>query len=179
MTQEISILIKALRMPLMVAVVFIHCFIIDDPEMPVVTFVERLFSNILPSVAVPMFLFFSGYLFFTKDDGKFTFNGYLTKLKKRSRTLLLPYLIWNTLVIIAFWAMHRFTPSAINPDFENIANFTLPQLLNCYWKGSGGFPIAYQFWFIRDLILFVIAAPLFFGVAKKLNLWGLIPLTIL
>ncbi len=179
MTEKISILIKALRMPLMIAVVFIHCFILDDASVPFVTFVERLFSRILPSVAVPMFLFFAGYLFFVKDNGIFTYYSYCQKLKKRIKTLLLPYIIWNGITVLAFWLIHRFLPGFINPEFENIANYPPPQLLNCFWMGSGGFPIAYQFWFIRDLMLFVIASPLFYAIVCYLRQYGLLIFTVI
>ena len=45
-------------------------------------------------VAVPVFFIISGYFFFyqTKVFGKET---YFKKLKKRIRTLLIPYFLWN------------------------------------------------------------------------------------
>jgi hypothetical protein len=154
----------------MVGVVFIHCGIyptgVEAEELPVVRFVETLFSEILPGVCVPLFFLFAGYLFFAKcEKGSVMF--FVQQYKKRFKSLVIPYVFWNIVVMTIFRAMHRFTPQLINPDFENIANFTPPQLLNCFWKGSGGFPIAYQFWFIRDLIVVILFAPIIYFLFAK------------
>ena len=47
-------------------------------------------------VAVPVFFIISGYFFFyqTKAFGK---EAYSKKLRKRIKTLLIPYLLWNLL----------------------------------------------------------------------------------
>ena len=69
-----------------------------------------------------MFMAISGYLFFAKTT-TLTPRVYLDKLRSRGRSLLVPYIFWNAIVIGCFWAMHRFTPSLINPNFENVANY--------------------------------------------------------
>lgn len=76
-------------------------------------------------------------------------------------------MVWNFFTIVVFWSIHHFTPSLINPDFENIAIFSPLRLLNCFWKGSGGFPIAYQFWFIRDLMIIMLLSPIVYGFVRK------------
>lgn len=155
MTKEISTLISTLRLPLMVAVVFIHCSLTDDASMPLVTTTELIFSSILASPAVPLFMFFAGYLFFINVP-HLNISSYFSKLKSRFHTLFIPYILWNLIVMVFFLLIHKFCPRLINADFNNIAAFSLPQLLDCFWTGSGGYPIAYQFWFIRDLLLLVI-----------------------
>lgn len=146
-------------MPLMVAVVFIHCSLTDEVSMPLVTTTELIFSSILASPAVPLFMFFAGYLFFI-NISDFTTTNYFSKLKSRLRTLLIPYIIWNLLVMVFFLLIHQFGHNLINPNFNNIASFSISQILDCFWRGAGGYPIAYQFWFIRDLILLVVLSPL-------------------
>jgi len=163
MTKEISCLIANLRLPLMVCIVFIHCYIVRRPNMHTVEFIENLFSNILSSAAVPLFMFISGYLFFVLMP-QFSFHDYVSKLKKRFRTLLIPYLIWNTIIICCFWCIHVFMPTFINPDFEPVNRFNLIQFLNCYFSFKG--PIAFQFWYIRDLMVFVLLAPLVYLMVK-------------
>lgn len=67
-------------------------------EQPLSATVYRLFSWGLCTLAVPTFFMFSGYYFFTKLqewDNRF----YLSKLQKRTKTLLLPYVLW---ISIAF-----------------------------------------------------------------------------
>lgn len=161
-----SNIISNLRLPLMVMVVFIHSYLTKSDSMPTVTFVEDIFSKCIPIVAVPTFMFISGYLYFAKFR-HFTLLFYKVQTLKRIRTLLVPYIIWNTFVICVFWSLHRFAPTMINPDFENIQDYTVIQLLDCYWRGSGGFPIAYQFWFIRDLFIITLVSPLIYLIAKS------------
>ena len=57
-----------------------------------------LFSEGLCRVAVPFFFLISGYLFFVRLEewDKFV---WFDKLKKRGKTLLAPYLIWNFIAI--------------------------------------------------------------------------------
>lgn len=61
--------------------------------------VRILFSLGLCQVAVPIFFLISGYLFFVRleewDTGIWT-----GKLKKRIKTLLIPYLIWNIIAAL-------------------------------------------------------------------------------
>ena len=115
MTKEISVLITTLRLPLMICVVFIHSELKEPTSSVVLSFAQSWFSRILPTVAVPLFFFFSGYLFFVginrEGRNRLNLNILLNKLKKRFRTLLIPYLIWNTIVILAFGFLHRFLPS--------------------------------------------------------------------
>lgn len=166
----------------MICVVFIHSELKESTSSVVFSFAQSWFSRILPTVAVPLFFFFSGYLFFVginrEGRNRLNLNILLNKLKKRFRTLLIPYLIWNTVVILAFGFLHRFLPSLINSSFENVSGYSFLQLLNCYWKGSGGFPIAYQFWFLRDLMIAMLFSPITYWFVKK-SAWVILVLTIL
>lgn len=145
--------------------------------MPVLDVLVELFTIKLPSVCVPMFYFFAGYLFFAKVQ-TFGLSDYWSRIKKRAQTLLIPYLFWNAAVIVFFWAMHRFASAYINPDFENVTTFSFAKLLNCFWGGSGGQPIAFQFWFIRDLMVVMVASPLTYLIVRRSYL-GIIVLTFL
>jgi len=110
-------------------------------------------------------MFFAAYLFFINIT-VFDKVTYLSKLKSRFRTLFIPYVLWNLLVILFFGIIHYFAPGMINPNFNNVANFSIIQLLDCFWAGVGGYPIAYQFWFIRDLILLIILSPLVYLIIR-------------
>lgn len=163
---EVSDAISWLRFPLMFGVVLIHSGISAGEGYPALDFIVRLFTQSMPAFCVPMFLAISGYLFFAKTPA-LTPRIYLDKLRSRGRSLLVPYIFWNSVVIGCFWAMHRFTPSLINPNFENVANYSPLQLLRCFYDGSGGQPIAFQFWFIRNLMLLVVASPLIYILFRR------------
>ena len=100
--------ISALRFPLTVGVVFIHFNVLSDnlavrgtgnaehfPTWLVCMF--NLFSEVLPRIAVPLFFIISGYLFFRSG---FMIRTYTDKLRRRVRTLLVPYILWNLLYLI-------------------------------------------------------------------------------
>jgi surface polysaccharide O-acyltransferase-like enzyme len=170
MNSEISRTITALRFPLIVGVVLIHSGIFPigytESQLPILAFVEQLFSKVLPRFCVPMFFMIAGYLFFAKCD-KPTIAFFVKQYKKRFKSLVIPYIFWNAVVIAIFWTLHRFVPGSINPDYENVANYPPHQLLNCFWAGSGGQPIAYQLWFLRDLIVSVVFTPIVYLLFAK------------
>ena len=106
--QLLSQVISWLRFPLILLVVFIHCPGLPDlcPWIPI-TSVHDCMLNIynvsrslvnpgLTRIAVPMFFIISGYLFFAniKTLDK---EAYTRKISSRIKSLLLPYLAWNTL----------------------------------------------------------------------------------
>ena len=98
-----SRVIAFLRFPLIVGVVFIHNYrpsIIvgnevmgSETHMPTYSFIGQLFSQYIGWISVPLFFFFSGFLFFYKAD--YSLQTYIYKIKRRISTLLIPYLFWN------------------------------------------------------------------------------------
>jgi surface polysaccharide O-acyltransferase-like enzyme len=167
---EVSKRITLLRFPLIVGVVFIHAYGAEEnlsgetiraaSVSKIVYFVQDLFSQVLPRVAVPLFYAISGYLFFAKFDG--SKKSYSTRLQSRVNTLLIPYLIWNTLTIICFALAQAFplTNYFLSGQNKLVAEFGLLDYFNAFFGyGPKRQPIAYQLWYIRDLILLVILAP--------------------
>ena len=141
--------ISALRFPLTVGVVFIHFNVLSDnlavrgtgnaehfPTWLVCMF--NLFSEVLPRIAVPLFFIISGYLFFRSG---FMIRTYTDKLRRRVRTLLVPYILWNLLYLIrtAFRDIPAF--SGLSHDTAQ-ANWSLSAVLACFWdKSRGVFPV--------------------------------------
>lgn len=79
------------------------CIVWQHSRLPLIEGVPSYFStlakwNNMGSCVVPVFFFISGYFFFRN----FKINAYVSKLKSRVRTLLVPYLLWNILSAI-FW----------------------------------------------------------------------------
>ena len=98
--------ISYLRFPLIVGVVFIHSnmlvvniqgTIIRYDKWPVVAFIMNQFSSVLADVCVPLFFFISGFLFFYNSD--FSKEIYIKKVKKRIKTLFVPYIICYNFVL--------------------------------------------------------------------------------
>lgn len=173
--------ISLLRFPLIVGVVFIHNIMgqidiqgvtVSYDSRPWLAYTMIFFGNVLPAIAVPLFFFFSGFLFFYKTD--FTMTVYKKKLKSRFHTLLIPYMIWNFIgFLILLIQMHpRFhTLFPLLKDYR----IDLPEFLSYFWMkelpmdlpGEHVKPINYPLWFIRDLILLVVATPVIYWLIRK------------
>ena len=107
--QQIYKVFDWLRFPLIVGVVFIHSFgkAFDYEAMDFLNLsgvdCHNLFrisiSKVLTHVCVPTFYFISGYLFF-KGLETWDAEKYKKKLVRRVKTLLVPFLIWNTISIL-------------------------------------------------------------------------------
>ncbi len=149
--------ITALRFLLIVSVIFIHNNGNEVVNTAVSAGIRLLCSEVLARTAVPLFFFFSGYLLFVKP------RSYREVLKKKAKSLLLPYLIWNGLVLFFFW-FGQTVPylSVIFQNAENqIRNYTLYQWADAFLGlNYQGYPAAYQLWFIRDLIILNLLYPI-------------------
>ncbi len=61
--------------------------------------IRIFFSEGICRVAVPTLFLISGFLFFTRLE-KWSADIWANKLKRRAKTLILPYFIWNLLSIV-------------------------------------------------------------------------------
>ena len=161
-TQLLSSTITALRFPLIVGVVLLHVEIpCDASSYPFSAAVRYLLYNGLANLAVPLFFFISGFLFFYKTT--FTFEKYIEKLKKRFHTLFIPYLFWNLAFMALVLFFQMFLPALNNRRF--LSDYSFVDFINSFWNYSGlgyGCPILGPTWFLRDLILMVIASPVLY-----------------
>ena len=163
---RLSEAIVQLRLPLIFLIILLHCY----STMALPGEHGLYFKTIYPfslwfgETGVPGFFFISGYLFFLSK------KSYQQKLNSRFHTLLIPYLLWNALLlglyIITFIIGY---PQDINGI--NIANYTFIDYLRAFWdRGSydnGNFvPILCPFWYIRNLIIMSILSPLFYYIIK-------------
>lgn len=182
----LSKVIEYLRFPLIVGVVFIHNFssaitvggveIGATGDLPMFYYVSNLFSQVLARVAVPLFFFISGFLFFYKVEN-FNTPVYLSKLRKRFKTLLIPYLFWN-LLFVGLYILVNHLPY-VNQFFAGKEHNMVDVLIGAVdEKGTMTYPLAYQFWFIRDLIVCVVLSPLLYWIVTKTHHLGIILLGI-
>lgn len=196
--------IDLLRFPLAVMVVFIHSFgvsdsfsVVDLQTSPLTTFdiynfIRVCFSKVLPNIAVPSFFLISGYLFFKGLD-KWDNEIYFSKIKKRISTLLIPYILWNSIALL--YVIGRKTLGGIlhNSDFDIIAYFNTHGWLRVFWDShtmndsyanwlmqmvSSTSPFNVPLWFIRDLMVVIVLSPILHWVLKASRGFALIPLSL-
>lgn len=181
--------IDALRFPCAVLIVLIHVFQVS-PEVERSSFsffdtLQILLSQGVARIAVPVFFLISGYLFFSKLD-KWDWRIYGEKLRKRAKSLLLPYLLWITLAIGVEFAIALFRhwlsggPSPI----ELLSNYGWGLIYwNCGrhfvsfeenllgWAIPSAYPFDFPLWFIRDLIVLCLFAPVIHWFVRKTHGW--------
>ncbi len=184
--------IDALRFPCAVLVVLIHTFRAraDSTEFPFSPFetLEVLLSQGISRIAVPIFFFISGFLFFSKLE-KWDWSIYFGKIRNRARTLLVPYLLWVTLAILWIvalylvrhfcfgWSLSGLTEYLSSKGWglmywncaRNYLYTPTPNLLG--WTMHYAFPYNYPLWFIRDLIILCFLAPAIHYIIKKTKGW--------
>jgi len=177
-TTYLSEKIKIISFFSILLVVFLHAYNLDSTEQVEPIFfgtatwaVQDVISNGFTRIAVPLFFLFSGFLFFLNTHNG---NGFLAKMKKRCHTLLIPFLIWSLFGLIFYFVLQSIPQTAVFFTKERIADFSFEKWLLTIFV----YPIPYQLWFIRDLMILVILSPLLYLMLKNLKVWIFIPIVI-
>jgi fucose 4-O-acetylase-like acetyltransferase len=153
----------------MVGVVFIHTAFSPSTDF-FSQYLYNLGSRILPHVCVPLFFGISGFFFFY--GSRFSIDTYINKLKRRARTLLLPYVLWISAWLAFYYALQYSGLLRLEKRVEYDWN----HILSAYWDGTQApgedllCPILGQFWFLRDLMCVIVLSPLIFFGIKKLGI---------
>jgi len=162
-SEKLSKRINSLRFLLIVFVVVIHNGISEK------SFSERNINIVIPgyvkdvqtligiitAIAVPLFFLISGYLLFARE------TAFIPVIKKKIRSILLPYILWNALLVCFYFLMQTlpFTKQFFMTDAGHlIKNYSALDWLDVF---AGKFteareyqyPFVYQFWFLRDLFI--------------------------
>lgn len=177
-----------LRFPLIIAVIFIHTplneaiingiALTEEYKFPVYDIFFHIITNEIARIAVPLFFFISGFLFFYKTS-IFNRNEYVKKLKKRFKSLFIPYIFWNLTVLFLVFLSQMFLSSMLSGNNKLITDYNYTDWLNIFWNHKEEAPICYQFWFIRDLLIVVLFTPLIYYFIKYIKIYGIILLGIL
>ncbi len=164
--QRMSAAITWLRFPLIFLIILLHCYSVVKLDGPRDTYFKASypFSLWLGETGVPGFFFISGYLFYLSK------KTYIQKLNTRIHTLLVPYLLWNaillSLYLIAYAAGY---PQNIN--YRSITEYGLIDYIRLFWDrgtyDNGNFvPLLCPFWYIRNLLIMSLLSPLFYYFIK-------------
>lgn len=164
--ERLSTAITWLRFPLILLIIMLHCYSVQRLEGDHEAYFKVLypFSLWLGETGVPGFFFISGYLFFLSK------KGYMQKLKDRVRTLLIPYLLWNFLLLIIYLTAYALGyPTTICN--KSITDYGLTDYLRLFWDrgdfGNGNFaPLLCPLWYIRNLFIMCILSPLLYYIIR-------------
>lgn len=175
-----SVIFNYIKFILILGVVAIHSnvyFGYDASGAPVGRSIVEFFSDRLTKVCVPCFFLLSGYLYFNNVT-RFTKATYLNKTRRRIFTLLIPYLLWNVIGLAISLLKYRYFNYPSYGVVED-GQICLSRMLEGFWNYADGYPYAFAFWFIRDLIVFVLISPVaYFIGGKNIYVLGIFLLTL-
>lgn len=183
-----SRVVSFLRFPLIVAVIFIHCnLLVKNPELenlPIFYFLVYITMKLV-CIAVPLFFFISGFLFF--KEGFFDFALYRKKLKSRFYTVLIPYLLWNIIYFVIIGIMQLIKPDTLLILHKYIADFRWQDYLWIFWDISQITGLVDDqraclvgaFWFLQCLFFLFLVSPIIYYLVKYLRHFVLIIISFL
>ena len=137
-----------LRLPLIILVTYAHSYggvtegySVLGSEWDSYEVLKIVMSQTLVKVAMPTFFVISGYLFFANVE-QFNKVIYWQKIRRRIKTLLIPYIIWNLLMAVKLKTFN----------------------LSIFWS-----PANMPLWFLRDLMIVMLLTPIIYIGVKKLG----------
>ena len=183
-----SRVVSFLRFPLIVAVIGIHCnLLVKNPELETrsVFYFLVYITMKLVCIAVPLFFFISGFLFF--KEGTFDFALYKKKLKSRIHTVLIPYLLWNIIYFFILGIMQLIKPDTLVILHKHIADFRWQDYLWIFWDISQITGLADDqraclvgaFWFLQCLFVLFLLSPIIYYIIRYLRHFTLLIIGVL
>lgn len=124
-------------------------------EMAAVYRAEHRIGDWIGQIAVPGFFMISGYLFY-RD---FTWESLKGKWMRRIRSVLVPFILWNTIYYLGYVIGSRL-PWVTDVVGKGIVPFTLPALVDAIIH----YTYNYVFWYLFQLILLILLAPVLYPV---------------
>ena len=192
-----STIIERLRFPLILLVVFIHSFGLPyEGAEPILLhrglyeIVRTMLSGMIAHSAVPAFFFISGFLMFYHVED-YSLPVYRKKMQKRLYTLLLPYLLWNLVALLAWYL--RLRSLGISAHMIELLYADKGWLSFLWIFGVVGdanrdllgnvthltVPANLPLWYLRDLIVVSFFSPLVYVFIKRGRLVALLLLMVL
>lgn len=110
-------------------------------EMNIYHFISEGISHNLSRIRNPLFFFFSGFFFFRKLE-EWNAGFYRSQLKKRIRSLLLPYLLWNILMIAAIYIKNYAVTSFLSMEpGEELSSLRVTPWYILFWHTPANYPM--------------------------------------
>lgn len=154
----------------MVLLIYVHAYNLHprylQPFTPVQeplaagSWLQYFLANGLLRFRIPILFAISGYLF-ARHEGT---EPHGQRVRRRLRTLGLPYLLWSVLWLAVLWALEQFPVTRQAVLDAEISPFWPRQLLSQYSVGELVqrwlvVPAPFQLWFLRSLLVYNLAYP--------------------
>lgn len=120
--------------------------------------IERFFGELIAQIAVPGFFMISSYLFYRN----FKWEGLIDKWKSRISSLVIPYLIWNSIYYIGY-----VIASSIPVLRDAVGKGNIPFRADLLFDAAINHTYNYVFWYLKQLIILVALTPVIYMIAKR------------
>ena len=158
--------VDLLRLLLTVGIVFRHAELVGQTGMvPAYDAVNRGMM-LLTELCVPLFFALSGFLYFRNIPDHPGPRFFWGKIRRRLSSLLIPYLIANAVAFLCYWAAYSYAPTMMSGYFGD--NWRNPFFV--FWSG----PVNLSLWFIRDLFIAILCAPLYWLLIRFTRFWAVL-----
>ncbi|HEY4937023.1 MAG TPA: acyltransferase [Puia sp.] len=139
---------------------YLQPFTIVNEQMTFNSFVQYFLSNGLFRFFIPILFSISGYLYATHDE-----RPYGMSIRKRFRSILLPYLIWSAVGLIFTYTIELSTYGRGIVETTHLMELSDNRILlhEYTWYELLArwilLPVPYQLWFLRVLFIYNLAYP--------------------
>lgn len=120
--------------------------------------IEHGIGDTIAQIAVPGFFMISSYLFYRN----FTWDKLWPKWNSRIRSILVPYILWNTIYYLGYVISSRI-PYLTGVVGKGVVPLELMTGVDAILH----YTYNYVFWYLYQLILLIILAPVLFAVLKR------------
>ena len=182
---QLSYAISLSRLMLVVGLVFLHYGNFPDsavsPFVGIDTQGHRLATGINSVLvfffysAVPLLSMISGWLFFS-FDAQAARAALNKRIRRRVVSLYMPLIVWNAAYLAALYVVFRINP---NSSFFNHASRFSMKFASGSWLdyvnavfGITTAPVAFQFWFVRDLFVTTLVSPVLWLMLRRIPWTG-------
>lgn len=160
----------------MVLLVFVHGYNLDvrylhaastvAEALTLTTFTQYLLANGLFRFRIPILFAISGYLFALGDGG-----AHGPRLRRRARTLLLPYLIWSAFGLALTFALEQWPATreaVVASQLQPFGDLRVGQYgAHELFVRLAIAPVPFQLWFVRCLFVYNLLYPLLRGAVTR------------
>lgn len=135
-------------------------FLGQTRQMELIYRLEHKIGDRLGQTAVPGFFMISAYLFYRN----FTWDKLWKKWNSRIRSILVPYIVWNTIYYLVYIIGSRL------PWLRDVVGKgKIPLSLEAAVEAILYYRWNYVFWYLYQLLLLIIAAPVLYHVLKHVR----------
>lgn len=161
--------LRVISLLLIIMIVFVHSYSLNFKQTGVLNgffpFLQYFISQGLFRLPTPVFFTISGYLFFLNMKG--TWNEYGSKIKKRFRTVAVPYIFWSAFGLLVYFILQLSPELRVFFQKRIVINYSITEILHAIFIN----PVPGQLWYLRDLFVLVILSPIIFNLVKYLKFY--------